>query len=253
MLLLQGTSPRVLRVCADPNNLPFSNQAGEGFENRIAELAAKDVGASLDYVWWAQRRGFVRNTLRAGDCDAIMGVPAHYELTLNTHPYYRSTYAVVARAGGPALRSIDDPALRRLKVGVQMIGNDFSNTPPAHALANRGIVDNVVGYTVYGDYRQPNPAGRIVAAVAEGEVDVAIVWGPFAGYFAPRQNEKLTVTELVEPGDGPDLPFAFSIAMGVAKGNTALRDELDRFIERRAPEIRALLAQYRIPLVETAK
>ena len=136
-----------------------------------------------------------------------------------------------------------------MKVGIQIIGEDGENPPPAYALARRGIVDNVVGYTVYGDYRQPNPAGRIVEAVAKGEVDAAIVWGPFAGFFAPRETPPLAVTELAEPGD-PGLPFAFSIAMGVAKGNTPLRDELDRFIERRAPEIRAILAHYGVPLAE---
>jgi quinoprotein dehydrogenase-associated probable ABC transporter substrate-binding protein len=239
----------VLRACADPNNLPFSNAAGEGFENKLAERVAAALHRRLDYVWWAQRRGFIRNTLRAGACDIVIGVPSDYDLTLNTRPYYRSTYSFVARAGGTLPHSIDDPALHRLRIGVQMIGDDFSNTPPAHALSARGIVGNVVGYTVYGDYRQPNPAGRIVDAVAKGEVDVALVWGPFAGYFAQRESPPLLVQAIDEKSGGQGMPFTFGIAMGVARGNTALRDALDGFIRTHQGEIDALLAGYGVPLL----
>jgi mxaJ protein len=137
---------RVLRVCADPNNLPFSNRQGGGFENKIAEVLAKDLAARLEYTWWAQRRGFVRNTLRAGECDLLMGVPKGYELALTTMPYYRSGYVFVyRRADALHLVSLDDPVLRQLRVGVQMIGADFANTPPAHAISKRGIIGNVVG------------------------------------------------------------------------------------------------------------
>jgi mxaJ protein len=152
---------RVLRVCADPNNLPYSNRAGEGFENRIAELLAADRHASLDYTWWPQRRGFVRNTLNTGACDVVMGVPAALELTSTTRPYYRSSYMFVSRRDRRlGLHSFDDPRLRELRIGVQMIGDDFANSPPAHALSSRGIVRNVVGYSVYGDYAQPRPCRR---------------------------------------------------------------------------------------------
>ncbi|HEY0526913.1 MAG TPA: substrate-binding domain-containing protein [Stellaceae bacterium] len=241
---------RVLRVCADPNNLPFSNARGEGFENKIATLLARDLGAGLDYTWWAQRRGFVRNTLRAGDCDVLPGVPKGYELALTSKPYYRSTYVfVVRRDSGLRLASLDDPALRKTRIGVQMIGDDFANTPPAHALSKRGIIDNIVGYTVYGDYAQPNPAGRIVGAVAAGEVDVALVWGPFAGYFAPRQSVALAVEPIAAESDGPGIPFVFDIAMGVRKGDTALRDEIDAFLTRRKSEIEAILTSYGVPLL----
>jgi mxaJ protein len=247
-------SERVLRVCADPNNLPFSNARGEGFENRIAELLARDLGADLRYTWWAQRRGFVRNTLRAGDCDVLTGVPKGYELALTTQPYYRSTYVfVVRRDSGLHPASLDDPALRKTRIGVQMIGDDFANTPPAHALSKRGIIDNIVGYTVYGDYAQANPAGRIVGAVAAGEVDVALVWGPFAGYFAPRQSVPLAVEPIAAESDGPGIPFAFEIAMGVRKGDIALRDEIDAFLTRRKPEIDSILTSYGVPLVPPPK
>ena len=169
----------VLRVCADPNNLPFSNQRGEGFENKIAELLAHDMGERVEYTWWAQRRGFFRNTLKAGACDIVMGLPAGSEMAATTRPYYRSTYVFVSRKDRHLkLASFDDPALKKLKIGIQIIGDDFSNAPPAHALSRRNIVTNIKGYTVYGDYNQPNPPARIVDAVGKGDVDVAIVWGP---------------------------------------------------------------------------
>src|SRR5436190_22081100 len=175
---------RELRVCADPNNLPFSNKQLEGFENKIADLVGRDLHASIAYTWWAQRRGFVRNTIGSGTCDVLMGVPTRFERTLVTRPYYRSSYVFVTRRDRRlAIRSFDDRALRQVRVGVQLIGDDGGNSPPAHALAARHIVANVVGYTVYGDYLEPNPPARIVKAVAHGDVDVAIVWGPLAGYL----------------------------------------------------------------------
>src|SRR4051812_42403760 len=236
-----------VRVCADPNNLPFSNEAGEGFENRIAALLARDLGMPLEYRWWAQRRGFVRNTLRVGDCDIVMGVPKGYELTLNTRPYYRSTYVILSRAGDEPYRSLDDKRLTRATIGVQLIGDDFANTPPAHVLTRRGIIDNVRGYPVYGDYRNDGPSADIVRAVADGEIDVALVWGPLAGYFAPRQQQKLAMAPLPAEGESPDLPFAFDIAMGVRKGNRELRDLLDRWLDRHRAEIAAILAEYGVP------
>jgi quinoprotein dehydrogenase-associated probable ABC transporter substrate-binding protein len=236
---------RVLRVCADPNNLPFSNRRGEGFENEIAELVARDMGASVRYTWWAQRRGFIRNTLRAGMCDVVMGVPSSFELALATRPYYRSSYVFVSRQDrGLAIRSFDDPALRRLRVGVQMIGDDYSNSPPAHALASRGIVDNVKGYLVYGDYRQPDPPARILDAVARGEVDVAVVWGPLAGYFARREPVPLELVPVSPRIDLPFLPFVFDISMGVRRQDKALKEELDGILEREAGRIGRILDRY---------
>ena len=139
---------RVLRVCADPNNLPFSNRRLEGFENRLAEMVARDLHATVQYTWWPQHRGFIRNTLKAGTCDVLMGLPSSVELAWTTRPYYRSTYVFVSRRDrGLAVRSFDDPALRRLRIGVQMIGDDGTNSPPAHALANLGIANNVPGYS----------------------------------------------------------------------------------------------------------
>jgi mxaJ protein len=238
----------VLRVCADPNNLPFSNEAGEGFENRIAELLASDLGAKLEYTWWAQRRGFVRNTLKTGACDVMIGAPTSFDMVLTTRGYYRSTYVFVTAAERAlGIGSLDDPRLRELRIAVQLVGDDAANTPPAHALARRGIVDNVVGYTVYGDYSRPNPPAEIVAAVARGDVDVAIAWGPLAGYFAPRQPVALDVAAVTPHIDMPFLPFVFDVGMGVRHGERALREELDAWIVRRRDAVDAILAEYGVP------
>jgi quinoprotein dehydrogenase-associated probable ABC transporter substrate-binding protein len=245
--------PPVLRVCADPNNLPFSNERREGFENRIAELVARELHATLEYTWWAQRRGFVRNTLAAGACDVLLGVPEDFERTLTTAPYYRSTYVFVsAKARHYAIRSFDDPRLRRLRIGVQMVGDDYANTPPAHALARRGIVHNVAGYTLYGDYREPDPPARIIDAVAAGEVDVAVVWGPLAGYFSRRSRVPLELTPVSPRIDPPSLPLTFAIAMGVRRGNTPLRDSLQQVLDRRGAEIRRILDDYGVPQVDAS-
>jgi mxaJ protein len=240
-----------LRVCADPNNLPFSNRALEGFENKIAALIAREMNVDVQYIWWAQRRGFIRNTLKAGECDLVVGVPSSFELAQTTAPYYRSTYVFVYRKGrGLNIRSLDDPILRKLKIGVQMIGDDSANTPPAHALANRKIIQNVRGYTVYGDYSQANPPARIIGAVANGEVDVAIVWGPLAGYFAKKQKVPLEITPVSPEIDLPYLPFVFDISMGVRRGDDAFREELEQILARRRAEIESLLDEYGVPRIK---
>ncbi|HVG08373.1 MAG TPA: substrate-binding domain-containing protein [Thermoanaerobaculia bacterium] len=251
-LLAASVPARVLRVCSDPNNLPFSNQRLEGFENRLAELVAREMGAEVSYTWWAQRRGFLRGTLNAGKCDVVMGIPASYELALATRPYYRSTYVFVTRRG-LRVRSFDDPVLRRMQIGVQLVGDDYANAPPAHALAARGVVGNVHGYSVYGDYRQESPPAAVVEAVAHGDVDVAVVWGPLAGWAAQRYRAQAGVALEIVPVspqiDLPFLPFVFDIAMGVRRGDTKLKEELDAILERRKPEIEALLDEYGVPLV----
>ena len=244
---------RVLRVCADPNNLPYSNQAREGFENRIAHLLARDRGARLEYTWWPQRRGFVRNTLQAGACDVVMGVPAGFELARTSRPYYRSTYVFASRRDRvPHLGSFDDPRLRDLRIGVQMVGDDFATTPPAHALARRGLFRNVVGFPVYGDYSRPSPLAAIVDAVDRGDVDTALIWGPAAGYFAKSARHPLELTPIA-PGEPASVPFAFDIAMGVRRADAALQAELDDFIRRRSPDIDRILDEYGVPRMEARR
>jgi mxaJ protein len=245
----------VLRACADPNNMPFTNARGEGFENRVLAVLADELGARLEYTWRAQRRGFVRETLRARACDVVAGLPAASEMALVTAPYYRSTYVFVQPADAVPVLSLDDPALSRLRVGVQLVGDDYANSPPAHALARRGIVTNVRGFTVYGDYRDEAPAAAIVDAVARGEVDVALVWGPLAGYFAPRlgaRRGRELALRPVSPAVDPPLPFVFDMAMGVRRGNTALRDRLQGALDRRRAEVDAILAAYGVPRVDSS-
>ncbi|HKP46391.1 MAG TPA: substrate-binding domain-containing protein, partial [Pyrinomonadaceae bacterium] len=240
----------VLRVCADPNNLPFSNSRGEGFENKIAELLAHELNVKTEYTWWAQRRGFVRNTLKAGTCDLIVGMPSSMELALTTTPYYRSTYAFVFRKDSHLnVRSFDDDVLKHVQVGVQIIGDDFANAPPAHALTNRNIIQNVKGYSVYGDYNQPNPPARIIEAVAKHEIDVAVVWGPLAGYFAKRQPVPLEVVPVSPRIDLPYLPFVYDISMGVRRDDPAFKEKLDEILTRKSGEIDKILDQYNVPRV----
>ena len=219
-----------LRVCADPNNLPFSDQAGRGFENRIVELIASDLGSTVTYTWWAQRRGYVRHTLKADMCDVWPGVASGSEMMTSTRSYYRSSYVFVTRADrGLHIASFDDPQLSNLIIGVQMVGSDAMNTPPAHALARRGIVQNVRGYMLYGDYRQPHPPSAIIDAVEDGDVDVAVVWGPMAGYFAAQGSKPLTIEPVQPSRDSTELPMAFYVSMGVRRGDNALLERLDDF------------------------
>lgn len=239
-----------LRVCADPNNLPFSNRAEEGFENKIAELLAAELKVPLKYTWWPQRRGFIRNTLRENLCDVVIGVPTSFELVLATKPYYRSTYVFVyPKSKGYDIKSLDDPILRQLKIGVHVIGDDYANSPPAHALGQRNIVQNVVGYSVYGDYDEPNPPAAIVDAVGRGEVDVAIVWGPIAGYFAKRQPVELALIPVTPQIDLPFLPFVFDISMGVRRGEDAWKERLEAILDARRADIDKILLDYGVPVV----
>ena len=243
-----ATVMRDLRVCSDPNNLPFSNERQQGFENRIAELVARDMNAKLTYVWYAQRRGFTRNTLGADKCDVFIGVASSLDRVSTTIPYYRSTYVFATRRDrNIRLASFDDPALKKLEIGVQMIGDDFMNTPPAHALATRHIVQNVKGYSVYADYGQPNPPARIIDAVANGDIDVAIAWGPLAGYFARHEPVAIDITPVSPQIDLPFLPFVFDISMGVRRGQDSLRDQLNAIIVRRKSEIDRILDSYGVP------
>ena len=238
-----------LRVCADPNNLPYSNEKQEGFENKLADLIAHDLGREVDYTWFAQRRGFFRLTLKAQKCDLVMGVPVASERALTTDPYYRSTYAFVTRTDRHLdIKSIKDPRLLNVKVGVQIIGDDYNNSPPAESLAKRGAIKNVVGYTVYGNYLTPNPTARIIEAVAKGEVDVAIVWGPQAGYFAAQQAVPLTVTPVAELADGV-IPFTFEISMGVRRDDATLQRRVDRILKQHRQQIHQILAEYHVPVI----
>ena len=237
-----------LRVCADPNNMPFSNERGEGFENRIATLVARDVHRPLEYFWLPQRRGFLRNSLNAGRCDVVIGVPAQYGLLQPTRSYYRSAYVFVSRRDHHLqIDSFDAPSLRSLTIGIQMTGDDYNNPPAAEALASRHIIQNIRGFTIYGDYSRPDPQREIVDAVADGRVDVAVVWGPLAGYYAQRASTPLDVRPVAAMTSSPSR-FTFDIAMGVRRDDTRLRATLDDVIARRGNEMRQVLRAYGVPL-----
>ena len=244
-----GEEQRVLRVAADPNNLPFSNDRLEGFENKIAELIARELHCTIEYHWRAQRRGFFRETLKNGDADLVLGVPAHFDMALTTAPYYRSSYVFVSRSDRNLhVTSFDDPQLHKLKVGVQLVGNDGIDTPPAHALAARGVVNNVIGFTLYGDYSQRNPPARIIDAVVNGDVDIAVAWGPLAGYFAKQSKTPLEITPVTPEKDGP-LRFAFDVSLGVRKKDRELREQLDMFLTNHRDDINGILDGYNVPRV----
>jgi mxaJ protein len=241
---------RKLRVCADPNNLPFSNERQEGFENRIASLIAKDMGRDVEYFWFPQREKFFRQTLDRGACDVVMGVPTGLDEAATTRPYYRSTYVILSRkASHLDIKSLDDPRLRKLRIGVQILGDEKDSLPPVHALIRRGIVKNLVGFSIFGNLTEKDPAADVIRALAEGKVDVAIVWGPLGGYFSRESPVPLEVTPLADDAKDPDLPFHFDIAIGVRANDKALRNVLDEELARRRTEIEDILRSYGIPQI----
>lgn len=231
--------------------MPFSNRAEEGFENRIADLVAKELGARVEYTWWAQRRGFLRSTVNAGMCDVVIGIPSGMEMVRRTRPYYRSGYVFVTRADrGLQLRSYDDAALRDMRIGVPVVGDDYAATPPAAALIKRGLAANLVGVSVYGNYANPNPPARLLDAVRDGRVDVAIAWGPLAGWVARDAQPALTLAPVSPQVDLPYMPMVFDIAMGVRRADSTLAMRLDSIIVRRRGAIDSILAAYGVPRLD---
>src|SRR2546421_3870922 len=233
--------PGLLRVCVDPNNMPFSNLRGEGFENKIAELVTKELGMKLEYRFMSQRLGFFRETLKAGECELVMGAPSDFEKALTTKAYYRSAYVFVSREDRHLeIKSFDDPGLKSLKIGLQLVPGA---APPEEALGKRGIVDNIVGFPVSAAATATVPSSAIIIrAVADGEVDVAIVWGPAAGYFAKQQRTPLKII----PVEDQSVSMAFDISMAVKRGNKELRDKLNAVIAKKQKEIDKILDDYGI-------
>jgi quinoprotein dehydrogenase-associated probable ABC transporter substrate-binding protein len=236
---------KVLRVCADPDNLPFSNDKGEGFDNKIAALIATDLGDSVAYTWWPTRRGFIRNTLSDRRCDVIMGVPKDYDPIVPTTPYYRAHYVLLTRHdGGVKITSLDDPALAKLKIGVGMMGDDYANTPPGMALNQRGLGAHLVGFHTY--YNKDTRPDDIVKAVADGSVDAAVVWGPIAGYYAKQSPVKLDMVTLPDSDKVSGFPFAYDVVMGVRHGDRSHLAQLNGAIARRKSDIDQILREYGI-------
>ncbi len=233
------------RVCADPNNLPFSNEAGQGLENKLAEIIAHDLSAKLKYVWFSERKNFLKNSLNANLCDAVLGVPIDMDDALLTRPYYRSTYVMVTRADRDLkIDSLYDPQLKDLRIGLHIVEDDYA--PPGHLLAAQGLSSHIVGYSLYGAYGETNPPARLIEAVAENEVDVAIVWGPFAGYFAKKTPVHLAIRS-VSPIRFQTIPFTYSIGVAVGKGDAALQSAIQQVLDKECPRIRALVKEYAFP------
>ncbi|HTS88563.1 MAG TPA: quinoprotein dehydrogenase-associated putative ABC transporter substrate-binding protein [Gemmatimonadales bacterium] len=238
--------PGVLRVCADPDNLPGSNTAGEGYENKLAELLAQTWNSKLEYIWWAAPRGEIR-MLNGMYCDVMLEAPAGYDLAGVTRPYFRTGYVVVQRADAShKVTSLDDPALKKMRIGVHLYAADNENSPPAMALSAHGVVGNLVGFsTVYTDVR--NHPDDIIKAVISDSVDLAIVWGPVAGYYVKQLGANLTLTPL--PDDTlTGIPFVYSMGFATRRREHEFRDSLQKFLDTKAPEIHALLERYGIPL-----
>jgi mxaJ protein len=237
-----------LRVCSDPNNLPYSNRAQQGFENNIAQLLGKDMGMQVSYFWFSQRENFFKKTLNSGACDVVMGVPAGFHKADTTRPYYRSTYVFLSRRDRSLhIDSFDDPRLRTLRIGVHVLGEQEDSLPPVQALTSRGIVRNLVGYSIFGNLAEKNPSADLIAAVVSKEVDVAVVWGPLAGYFTQHSAVPLDMTPIQPDRANPNLPLTFDIGLGVREGDTQLKQQLDAELIRRRTEIEAILHSYGIP------
>jgi mxaJ protein len=236
-------NPRSLRVCSDPNNLPFSDKLERGFENAIAQVLARELGAELEYAWWPARRGFLRQTLNAHRCDLVMGLPTGHERALTTRPVYRSSYVFVFGPQAPRVTSVEARELRETRIGVPIVGDDGANPPPVDALLRQGLVHNLHGYSVYGDYRDESPPAELIRAVSRGDVDLAVAWGPLAGYYAHRAEPPLELAQLTESGS----PFVFDISLAVRRDDAALLADLDAVLERRRAEIDAILDRFHMP------
>jgi len=235
--------PDTLRVCADPNNLPFSNQAGEGFENKIAEMLADELGVDLAYTWYPGTIGFVRNTLGARACDLVVGIVSTSELMQNTNPYYRSSYALVQRRDAETkVTSLHDPALDRLRIGV------VAQTPPIDVLMRNGLLDNVKPYHLMVDTRYDNSGRQMVEDLAAGKIDVAVLWGPIAGYWAKQQSVPMDVVLLTDEGARARLDFR--ITMGLRRNEPLWKGILNDFIARHKADIQNILLEYGVPLLD---
>lgn len=247
-----------LRVCADPSNLPFSNEREEGYENRIARALADELQRPLKYTWQMQRRGFLRRTLQAGRCDVVIGTPAGLPGLLQTQPYYASSYVfVTARQtatgdGGGHPRDFDDPVLRRWRIGLQALGAEGANTPPASALARRGLAGQVVGYPMWAEESDETPIQQVVEDLASGRLDTAVLWGPIGGYLARRHADAVQVQLIDGDPQQPALAFRYEMSIGVRRDDVALRDALQAALSRRQPEIDAILDEYGVPRVSLA-
>jgi quinoprotein dehydrogenase-associated probable ABC transporter substrate-binding protein len=233
-----------LRVCADPANLPFSNDKGEGFENKIAEIVAADLKLPVEYTWFPQATGFIRQTLFAKRCDVVLGYAQGDDLVLNTNHYYRSTYALVLRkgAGLDGVDSLGDPRLRGKRIGV------VAGTPPATAMAQLGLIEHAKPYPLMVDRRYESPAERMIDDILSSDIDAGVLWGPIAGYFAPKANGELMVVPLLKEAAGQRM--AYRITFGVRPLDDEWKRQLNVLIAKRQGDIDSILLQFGVPLLD---
>jgi quinoprotein dehydrogenase-associated probable ABC transporter substrate-binding protein len=236
--------PHVFRACADPHALPFSNEAGEGFENKIAELLAHKLGKSVGYTFYPDATGFIRNTLNAHRCDVVLGIAQGDDLVQPTSPYYRTSYVLAYHQDGPlkGLDSLSDPRLKTARIGI------VAGTPPATLLAEDGLLGRIKSYALVADSRFDSPTHEMMDDLERGEIDVALLWGPIAGYYATKAKTPTAVVPLVKEQGGP--PMVFRIVMGVRHSDQNWKRDLNKLISENQDEIQAILRSYGVPLLD---
>ncbi|HKZ95636.1 MAG TPA: substrate-binding domain-containing protein [Hyphomicrobiaceae bacterium] len=243
--MADAVNRKVLRVCSTPENLPYANEKGEGYENKIAEIIADELKVPIEYTWFPQGLGFVRKTLAVKRCDLVIGTAQADEFTLNTNHYYRTTYALVYRAGLglDGVSSVFDARLKDKRIGIQ------AGVPAADQVAKAGLMATAKPYRLIVDTRYDNPMEEMVKDIRSGEVDVGILWGPYAGYYASRGGEKLTVVPILEEVPGtPKLEYR--ITMGVRMGETGWKRRINEIIAKRQGDIDGVLLEYGVPLID---
>ena len=243
-LSIELVDPKVLRVCADPRNLPFSNEKGEGFENKLAEFFAAKLEKKLDYTYFPQATGFVRVTLGAHRCDVIMGFPQGDDLVQGTNPYYRTAYALISRQGSGLddVDTLEDTRLKGKHIGV------VAGTPPATNMAAAGLMSTAKPYPLMIDTRVDSSAEAMINDLNKGDIDAGILWGPMAGFYAKKANPPLHVTSLVKEKTGPQL--VYRIGMGVRRADQNWKRQLNRLIQENQPAINKILLDYGVPLLD---
>jgi len=241
---LELVDSNVLRVCADPNNMPFSNEKGEGFENKLAELLAAELGKRVTYTFFPQATGFVRMTLGSHRCDIIMGYPQGDEMVQNTNPYYQSAYAFVSKTGGPldAVDTLADARLKDKRIGI------VAGTPPATYLVADGLMAKAKPYPLVIDTRFDSSAEAMMNDLASGEIDAGVLWGPIAGYYASRVNPPMHVTLLMKETGGPRI--VYRITMGVRSSDQNWKRQLNKLIVENQPAINKILLDFNVPLLD---
>jgi quinoprotein dehydrogenase-associated probable ABC transporter substrate-binding protein len=241
---IELVDPHVFRACADPRDLPFSNEAGEGFENKIAELFAHKLGKSVGYTFYPDATGFIRNTLNAHRCDVVLGIAQGDDLVQPTNPYYRTSYAAAFHQDGPlkGMESLSDPRLKTAKIGI------VAGTPPATLLAENGLLGRIKSYALVVDTRYDSPTHEMMDDLERGEIDVALLWGPIAGYYATKAKTPTAVVPLVKEQGGPQM--VFRIVMGVRRSDQNWKRALNKLISENQDEIQSIMRSYGVPLLD---